>query len=375
MRIGYNNIDSLEYAIHEHRKNLLNDYKRYVNKDILNTYIPQEKTLRVNDDPDLYPIDIVLPEPPEYHKIEGFGLPREKQFFRRPIMPEKLKDLLKTSKTINEVWQKIDRNRNAYRNEIMWIQAMWNYRLNGYWFYNNGVPTYIDGVHFFYCGFWEIDSGIPDYRYRDRLFFLFAKYCFTTTTAPFFARVRNDSISNGYYHYFADENEAEIYIGQSGLLVKPERGFWEIDYGKRICYGFNYPKHRREGATNRGCCMNYELISRTLKASGVIMSKDADSSQDAFGEKLVLPLRALKKSAFFFVPNMTSSTLTIKTEQIIFDSTESSRSNSNSENQGLLSTIHPNTNTNERKEDGNKYLFVHGDEVGKENPLAKYDLL
>ena len=29
-------------------------------------------------------------------------------------------------------------------------QQEWDRRLNGYWFYNNGVPTYITGLHYFY---------------------------------------------------------------------------------------------------------------------------------------------------------------------------------------------------------------------------------
>lgn len=375
MNIGYNDIKPLEYAIYEHRKHLTEEYGKYVHNDILNLYLPPEKSIIVNDDPDLYPIELKIPEPPEFHKINGFGLPPEKQFFRRPVMPIKLQDLLKTSKSINDVWKKINNNRRLYKKEIEWIQSMWNYRLNGYWFYNNGVPTYIDGFHFYYCGFWEIDSGIPEYRYRDRAFFLFARYCLTTTIAPFFARVRNDNIADGYYHYFADDKEAEIYIQQSGLLTQVEKGYWEIDYGRRICYGFNYPKHRREGATNRGCCINNEIVSRTAKVASVVMSKDGDSAQAAFGEKLVLPLRALKKAAFFFIPNMVTTNLTVKTEQIVFDSLDSARANTNIDNDGLLSTIHPITNTDERKEDGNKYIFVHGDEVGKENPRSPYNLL
>jgi len=39
----------------------------------------------------------------------------------------------------------------------------------------------IDGWHYFYCEWWNIDAGLPKYRDRDRKFFLFARKIYTET--------------------------------------------------------------------------------------------------------------------------------------------------------------------------------------------------
>jgi len=107
-----------------------------------------------------------------------------------------------------------------------------------------------------YNSWWNLDIGLPEYRHRDRLFFLFARYCSTTTTATFFWRIFDD---DGGVQYFSTETEALRYCGQNNILRQPENGIWEIDYGRRTCLGFNYPKHRREGATYKGSLINYEI--------------------------------------------------------------------------------------------------------------------
>ncbi len=50
-------------------------------------------------------------------------------------------------------------------------------RDEGYWFYNNGNPTYITGTHYMYLQWSKIDVGAPDYREANRLFFIFWEAC------------------------------------------------------------------------------------------------------------------------------------------------------------------------------------------------------
>lgn len=48
---------------------------------------------------------------------------------------------------------------------------------NGYWFFNNGVPTYITGKHYFYLQWWKLEDDIyPEYRDTDRRYFLFLNH-------------------------------------------------------------------------------------------------------------------------------------------------------------------------------------------------------
>lgn len=50
-------------------------------------------------------------------------------------------------------------------------------REEGYWFYNDGIPTYITGTHYMYLQWSKIDVGAADYREANRLFYIFWEAC------------------------------------------------------------------------------------------------------------------------------------------------------------------------------------------------------
>ncbi len=58
-----------------------------------------------------------------------------------------------------------------------YIDGEFKKREEGYWFYNNGVPTYITGTHYMYLQWSKIDVGSADYREANRLFFIFWQAC------------------------------------------------------------------------------------------------------------------------------------------------------------------------------------------------------
>ena len=58
-----------------------------------------------------------------------------------------------------------------------YIDEEFRRREEGYWFYNNGNPTYITGTHYMYLQWSKIDVGAPDYREANRLFFIFWEAC------------------------------------------------------------------------------------------------------------------------------------------------------------------------------------------------------
>lgn len=375
-KIGYNDIRQLEETIILFQEKLISDYGKYVPEVILRGYLPPEKAIIVNDDADMYPIELKLPTPPPLHTIDGFCLSATEQIFSLQQMPSQLVELLKTSKDYIDVVYKIDTNRRIYADVINWIEKQWYYRINGYWFFNNGVPTYIDGWHFFYCNyFYLFQAGLPKFNYRDRMFFIFAKYCYTTQEAPFFFRIQRDESYNDEppeYWYFSNEEDAEIYKHKHELNYEIESGFWIIDYNHRTCYGFNYPKHRREGATSKGACIVIEIISRMKEVDGLLLSMDGDAAEKTFKEKYK---HALRKMAFFFMPNLASS-LTTQKGIIDFDITGSTdKKRLTAEMESLMSTIHPQTSGAEIKSDGGKYYAIHGDEIGKGNISRPYNCL
>lgn len=322
---------------------LLSNLKKYpdVDIEILKGYLPHDKQAIVNDgDRDLVPIRIKLPDPPESHLIANFGLPVKKQKWHAPRIPRRLDELQRRRgmDTIDEIWEYLEKNKEYYVNEIKFIKKQWYYRLNGYWFYNNGKPTYMTGQHYFYCGWWKIDIGLPAYRDRDRRWFIFSNFIYNETR----------TFKN---------------IAADGNAVPGKNGSYAFeDTGNKLFLGFNYPKHRREGATYRAECINYEIISRTKSAHGGIQSMNEKSSKKAYRKHLVAPF---KKLPFFFKPNYEGST-DPKSELSFNPPAErlSSKGSKAMSAIGLESMINYEV-ADKSAYDGDKLIFHHDDEVGK----------
>ena len=58
-----------------------------------------------------------------------------------------------------------------------YIDEEFKRREEGFWFMNNGKPTYITGTHYMYLQWSKIDVGAPDFREANRLFFIFWEAC------------------------------------------------------------------------------------------------------------------------------------------------------------------------------------------------------
>jgi hypothetical protein len=341
--------------------------KKYpdIDPQILSQYKEPQKFIIFNDDQDLHKIKVDLPECPEYHKIDGFGLPAKEQKFQRPILPEKLVKLQKRCETLDEAFATIKSQKNYYKEEIKFIRKQWYRMLNGYWFFNHGVPTYIDGWHYMYVGWWEIDEGPPRYRSRDRLFFIFARFCYTTTMAYYQYRI----FFKDKYLYFGTEQIAFTFCKQNEIPYdRVEVGEFFVDKKKRTCYGFIYGKYRREGATYKTECINYCIIIIHENAIGGIQSMSESHARDKVYINALL--EPWKRLPFFFKPNYSGSTdpqsgLKFSPPPIRL-STKGSRITSPI---GLQSIINYDKGTGAGY-DGSKLLFHHHDEVGKlEEPL------
>jgi len=315
-------------------------YGEKIDPTLFAQYKNPDKYLWFNtDDKDLTPIRIELPDCPDYDTIDGFGLPAKDQYWKHPELPRRLKELQRKMETIDEIWDELEKNKIIYTDEIEFIRKQWEYRLYGYWFFNNGKPTYIDGWNYFYIAWWHIDTGLPKYRGRDRKFFLFARHIYNSKSTF--------------------EN-----IDETGNAIRnPDTGYFDMkETGGRVFYGFNYPKHRREGATYKAECMNYEVISRTIGAWGGIQSMNETQGRKCFLKHLVGPW---KKLPFFFKPNYEGST-SPKTELSFSPPAQrlSSKGSLATSKIGLESMINFD-NADPGAYDGDKLYFHHDDEVGK----------
>ncbi len=60
---------------------------------------------------------------------------------------------------------------------IDYIESEFDRREEGFWFYNNGTPTYVTGTHYMYLQWTKIDVGHPEFREANRIFFIFWEAC------------------------------------------------------------------------------------------------------------------------------------------------------------------------------------------------------
>jgi len=306
-------------------KGIYQQYDKYrkLSVPLLKKYKLEDEFIYFNEESKvLDTIKVALPKAPAYDTIDGFGLPVEEQKWKAPEMPIRLRQLEANSDTIEKVYEVLEKNRASYEQEINWIRDQWDRRQNGYWLYINGVPTFMDGWHYFYCSFWKLDVGLPKYRERDREFFLFARFCYTDTTLP-----------DG------------------------------TDLFNRMCLGFNYPKHRREGATYKGACINYCITTSMNNVHGAIQSMDEPSGKKAYLEKYVNPWRKLP---FFFRPYF--STSTNPQSGLKFDIPAKAITGRGSliiKERGLESFIDYASTSKKEFYDGDKLVFYHDDETGK----------
>lgn len=116
---------------------------------------------------EIFNAKIQLPEVPE--KVEDWGYPNEpkKQYWRRIPLPSFL----------NEV--DFDKDGNALLNQQQRQYALEEVRRckEGFWFMNEGKPTFITSKNYFYLQWWKLEDDIhPDYRDLDRRYFLFLNH-------------------------------------------------------------------------------------------------------------------------------------------------------------------------------------------------------
>jgi len=116
---------------------------------------------------DIYGSLVYWPDAPEHHKIDGWDLPKEKQMWVRKELP----DFFDHVEIDKEGVASLTYQQKEYASKEV------ERCKKGYWFYNNGVPTYITGKNYFYLQWWKLEDDIyPDYRDADRRYFLFLNH-------------------------------------------------------------------------------------------------------------------------------------------------------------------------------------------------------
>ena len=273
------------------------------------TYLPADREVVFNDgDADLKPIVYKLPKPPDLKSIEGYGLAPHKQMWVPKLMSQKLQELNeRTDMLPSEKIKYLEQHQGYYEEEIAFIQQEWTRRLNGHWLYINGKPYYITGDHYFYLQWWPIEGKHVEFRMRDRKWWLFVEM---------------------------------------------------IDRDKNT-YGFNYPKHRREGATTRVSCKRFLVASSNGFTRVGLQSKDYKHADEV--HKTMVNDQFKYEVPFWFKPVSDGNTL--NESQIRFYAPDSK--NHKDHGSKALKSIIDFRDSGAKAYDGLKLRYLHGDETGK----------
>jgi len=123
-----------------------------------------------------------------------------------------------------------------------YIDKEFERRENGYWFYNNGLVTYITGTHYMYLQWSKIDIGAPDYREANRLFFIFWEACKADTRCYGMCYLKNRRSGFSFMSSAELVNQATISSdSRFGILSKSGADAKKMFTDKVVPISVNYP--------------------------------------------------------------------------------------------------------------------------------------
>ncbi len=240
-------------------------------------YLPHQKQMIFNDgDNELHPVVIKLPDPPDIHYIDGYGLPPDQQKFQKVVEPPRLKLLSETcldraqqkfeGKMVAYMqqvyfWQSLNDDSDNYKEEIAFIKKQIWHLFYGYWCFIFGRPTWIPPKHYTYLNFYyptAVKDNRIEYRDEDRIVKTVEHYCDTTTET------------------FKD-------VDDKGNALKNDRGVYEmIDVGHRTCIGDIHPKRRRKGVTMQNCCDAIHTLITGRERHCIVQADTGQSAEDIY---------------------------------------------------------------------------------------------
>jgi hypothetical protein len=243
---------------------------------------------------------IALPKPPREISNKDNKWVR----FEQPKELEKLKSIFD--------WRKYPEEQKEQWYD--YIDEEFKRREQGFWFMNNGKPTWITGTHYMYLQWSKIDVGAPDFREANRLFYI----------------------------------------------------FWEACKADKRSYGICYLKNRRSGFSFMSSSETVNLATLASDSRFGILSKTGSDAKKMFTDKVV-PISI--NYPFFFKPiqdgmDRPKSELAYRVPASKFTRKKIIVNEKLEEIQGLDTTIDW-KNTGDNSYDGEKLALLVHDESGK----------
>jgi len=195
-----------------------------------------------------------------------------------------------------------------------YIDEEFKRREEGFWFMNNGKPTWITGTQYMYLQWSKIDVGAPDFREANRLFYI----------------------------------------------------FWEACKADKRCYGMCYLKNRRSGFSFMSSAETVNLATLASDSRYGILSKSGADAKKMFTDKVV-PISI--NYPFFFKPiqdgmDRPKSELAYRVPASKFTRKKITANEKLEDIKGLDTTIDW-KNTGDNSYDGEKLALLVHDESGK----------
>ena len=273
--------------------------------------------LKCNLPPEGYVFNIITKQV-EFRGVYKRSEIESEQYWKRISLPDWYQDTMKK-------WDEFDKKKKDDEIEFYderleeYKKQEWDRRLNGFWYMNNGTPTFLTGLHYLYLQWWPIDIGYPKFRMPDLEKFYFMDYC----------------------------------------IQDP------------LCMGMLEVTKRRFGKSFVAGLFVSEYITRTKMTNGGIQSKTGSDAKKFFAKTVVNPFRRLPK---FFRPEYDMSLgVNPKTEMRFQKTNVRGKKAEDSVDKDELGSIIDHQSADTVAYDGQKLHRYVADECGKTTEVNVYD--
>jgi len=146
-------------------------------------------------------------------------------------------------------------------------------REEGYWFYSNGVPTYITGSQYMYLQWTKIDVGSADFRESNRLFYIFWEACKSDSRCYGMCYLKNRRSGFSFMASSDTVNQATISRdARFGILSKSGADAKKMFTDKVVPISINYPfffKPIQDGMERPKTELSYKVPSKRLTRNSI----------------------------------------------------------------------------------------------------------
>jgi hypothetical protein len=180
---------------------------------------------------------------------------------------------LKRIKTIFDWKNYADDFKKKY---IDYIEDEFKKREEGFWYYNQGKPTYITGTHYMYLQWSKIDVGQPDFREANRLFYIFWEACKADTRCYGMCYLKNRRSGFSFMASGEAVNQATISSdARFGILSKSGPDAKKMFTDKVVPISVNYPfffKPIQDGMDRPKTELAYRVPASKLTRRSIVSS-------------------------------------------------------------------------------------------------------